>query len=126
MPGSLAYELEQRMRAAGFNQRSLAVAAGLNETYVRDLLRGRSRNPKSGHLAKLAETLGCSVSDLAEPGVACYQHQLGPPVYTESEQAVIRMLRAMTPDGVRTALEKLAGIMVEAATPHRNGKQKNI
>jgi transcriptional regulator with XRE-family HTH domain len=61
---SLARAIEARMAAAGLTQKRLALLAGLNETYVRDILRGKSRNPKHEQLAKLATALGCRVQDL--------------------------------------------------------------
>jgi phage repressor protein C with HTH and peptisase S24 domain len=55
------------MSLLGFNPKSLSRAAGLNETYVRDILAGKSLNPKSEHLAKLAKALGCVADDLSRP-----------------------------------------------------------
>lgn len=68
-PGAipLAHEVHRRMIAAGLRQKSLALKAGLNPTYVRDLFRGRSRNPKERELSKLAAALKCELSDLANP-----------------------------------------------------------
>jgi len=60
----LQAELRRRMVAGGFNQKSLARNAGLNETAVRDILKGRSRSPRIDTLEALARTLGCSVVDL--------------------------------------------------------------
>lgn len=53
------------MKDRGFNQRSLAVAASLNETAVRDILIGRSRSPRYATLAALASVLKCTVAELA-------------------------------------------------------------
>lgn len=50
--------LKARMSAAGLNQRSLAVAAGLHEDRVRNILRGRSRNPRADTIDALAMALG--------------------------------------------------------------------
>jgi phage repressor protein C with HTH and peptisase S24 domain len=63
---SLASNIARRMTAAGFNQKSLARAAGLNETGIRDILIGRSRNPRVDTLGKIAKALGCTVAELAE------------------------------------------------------------
>jgi len=60
----LQSELRRRMVGLDFNQKSLARAAGLNETAVRDILKGRSRNPRIDTLDALARTLGCSVPEL--------------------------------------------------------------
>ncbi len=56
------------MEAGGFNQKSLARAAGLNQTAVRDILIGKSQHPRHDTLEKLAASLECSVIDLLEPG----------------------------------------------------------
>lgn len=50
--------LKARMSAVGLNQRSLAVAAGLHEDRVRNILRGRSRNPRADTVDALAIALG--------------------------------------------------------------------
>ena len=49
--------LKARMSAAGLNQRSLALAAGLHEDRVRNILRGRSRNPRADTVNALATAL---------------------------------------------------------------------
>jgi len=67
MTSELARELRRRMEAGGFNQKSLARAAGLNETAVRDILIGKSKHPRHDTVQKLAKTLGCSVMALIDP-----------------------------------------------------------
>lgn len=49
--------LKARMSAVGLNQRSLAIAAGLHEDRVRNILRGRSRNPRADTVDALAMVL---------------------------------------------------------------------
>lgn len=61
---SLQRELRRRMKEAGYNQKSLARAAELNETAVRDILKGRSKNPRIDTLDALAKSLMCSVAAL--------------------------------------------------------------
>ncbi len=68
MASQLAREIRRRMAASGFNQKSLARAAGLNETAVRDILIGKSRHPRHDTVQKLAASLGCPVMALLEPG----------------------------------------------------------
>lgn len=53
------------MREAGYNQRSLALAAGLGHTAVRDILDGRATSPRYATLSALAGVLGVSVEYLA-------------------------------------------------------------
>lgn len=62
----VAAELRRRMEDSGYNQKSLALAASLNETYVRDILKGKSKNPEAGRLQRIANVLGCSVDDLMQ------------------------------------------------------------
>ena len=70
MSGRLAYEIRRRMEAGGFNQKSLARAAGLNETAVRDILIGKSRHPRHDTVQKIAGALDCTAAQLIEPGGA--------------------------------------------------------
>ena len=49
--------LKARMSATGLNQRSLALAAGLHEDRVGNILRGRSRNPRADTVDALAQAL---------------------------------------------------------------------
>jgi phage repressor protein C with HTH and peptisase S24 domain len=64
-PSQIARAVERRMKALGLNPKRLSKKAGLNETFMRDLLQGRSRNPRHDTLQKLAEALDCSVGELA-------------------------------------------------------------
>ncbi|KAB8122496.1 helix-turn-helix domain-containing protein [Komagataeibacter medellinensis] len=59
-----AAEIERRMAQLNLNKKRLAELAGLNETYVHDILRGKSRNPGGDRLEKVAAVLGCTASDL--------------------------------------------------------------
>ena len=70
MSGELADEIRRRMEAGGFNQKSLARAAGLNETAVRDILIGKSRHPRHDTVQKIAGALDCTAAQLIEPGGA--------------------------------------------------------
>lgn len=64
MVNQLSRRVADLMAARGTNQKHLAQMAGLNETYVRDVLTGRSKNPRHQHLAKLAEALGTTIDQL--------------------------------------------------------------
>jgi transcriptional regulator with XRE-family HTH domain len=61
---ALVARIEQRMKELGLNAKSLARAAGLAETYVRDLREGRSTNPRVSHLLQLATALGLTLGEL--------------------------------------------------------------
>ena len=64
----IAKELKRRMDEKGFRQKSLATAADLNDTYVRDILKGKSKNPEASKLARIAQVLGCTSDDLLGKG----------------------------------------------------------
>lgn len=70
-PSPLTARLRARMKTAGLTQKALALKAGLNETAVRDILIGKSRNPQYRTLSALARELGCAVAELTgERGAA--------------------------------------------------------
>lgn len=46
------------------NPKSLSRAAGVGETYISDILKGRSNNPKFEQVMKVAEALDCTLDDL--------------------------------------------------------------
>lgn len=60
----IAHAIHRRMRELKLNQKNLAERAGLNEDYVRDILRGKSKRPQAGHLVAIADVLNCSIDDL--------------------------------------------------------------
>jgi len=66
----VAREVHRRMVARQIGQKALAIGAGLNETYVRDLFSAKSKNPKTDQLQKLADFFGCRLEDLLTPGSA--------------------------------------------------------
>lgn len=62
--GDLAQRIRERMDALGLNPFSAAQRAGLGEAYVRDILRGKSKNPSADKLGKLAVALETSLTYL--------------------------------------------------------------
>jgi phage repressor protein C with HTH and peptisase S24 domain len=64
MSDSLALRLTHLMREAGYNPRSLALAASLGPTAVRDILEGRVASPRYATLQALAAVLGVGVERL--------------------------------------------------------------
>jgi SOS-response transcriptional repressor LexA len=56
-----------RMKETGHSMKSLSLAAGLGETYVRDMLK-RDRAPSAENLKKIAAVLGTTIDALSSPG----------------------------------------------------------
>lgn len=50
-------DVRRRMGALGLNKKGLSRAAGVGDTYVRDMLTGRSKNPKTDQLLKVIAAL---------------------------------------------------------------------
>lgn len=58
----LRRRLRQRMQALGYNDYSLAVAAGVGESFVRDILSGKVQSPRVSGLAAICRELEVTVS----------------------------------------------------------------
>ncbi|AQT05303.1 helix-turn-helix domain-containing protein [Acetobacter persici] len=77
---SVARELERRMALLGLTQKALSRNAGVGDTYVRDILKGKSRNPGGEKLERVASILGCTARDLLFPaGGRRWRGKPGPP-----------------------------------------------
>ena len=64
MSEKLIRELERRMKALNLDAKTTSVRAGLGESFVRDILRKKSVEPKRSGLVKIAKVLGCAYYDL--------------------------------------------------------------
>lgn len=62
-------ELRRRMKVLGLSARevSLRASGGRNETLVKAILSGKSRNPRTDTLNAIARVLGCASDDLTGP-----------------------------------------------------------
>lgn len=58
--------IRAEMEAQGLNPKTLSKKAALSETYVRDLLEGRSQDPKLSKIQAVADALGKSLAWLTE------------------------------------------------------------
>jgi transcriptional regulator with XRE-family HTH domain len=106
----LAERLRAIMADRGLKAAPLARGAGLGIDYVRDILSGRSGEPKADKLKKLADYLGLSVDQLldahapppaplgfAEPSQAVPWTQPAPHAGS-TEPSFAQLLRALCPD----------------------------
>ena len=95
----LVREIYRRMVAAGLTASSLAAKIGRNESYFRDLFRGRSRAPSADFLPAIAEALGCEVAELVHPGEPGGQPGAGGEAYQPDEVALIGFWRVLSVEG---------------------------
>jgi len=58
--------LQRLMKARGTNPHRLSSEAGIGNTYIRDILRGRVQRPSHDNLAAIAAKLGVSVAELLD------------------------------------------------------------
>src|SRR5262249_17932905 len=62
----LAALVRDHRRAAGLTQGQLAESSGLSRAAIRDLEQGRTRRPRAGSLARLADALGLGATQAGE------------------------------------------------------------
>lgn len=87
--------IEAEMTKKGFNETSLAQAAKLGNTAVRDLLKNPDQDPRIGTILKIAKALGVSVNYL-----------LTDDVYGDEKLAIISELSIAVSAGSGTALDQ--------------------
>ena len=115
-----AREIHRRMLDLGFSQKSLAARADVNSTYIRDIFLGRSQNPKTEQLQKVATALGCFVTDLTDPGWAGANEPTSEAPDHPSELAIIEMWRVLSPFGRDKAIRQVAGLLREETAAARS------
>src|SRR4051812_15377464 len=112
----VAREVHRRMVELGLSQKALSTSAGLNETYVRDLYKGKSRNPTTDKLSALAMALGCRIEDLTHPRRPGRDEHRGQGPNHLSELAIIQMWRTLSPSGKEAAIMALAKLLRNPAS----------
>lgn len=65
--GAIATELKQHMHCQGVNARELARRANVKSSFIYDILNGKSTNPSTVKLSKVAQALGVNLSQLVDP-----------------------------------------------------------
>lgn len=60
---TISEAIKAKRLALGWSQRQLSKAAGLNESAIKNIEAGKSRNPRGDTLSAIAAALGCSLSD---------------------------------------------------------------
>lgn len=125
----MARAIKARMDTLGLNQKRLAIEAGLNETYVRDILKGKSKNPKYDQLSRLARALNCRAEDLTRSAEKAASGELGisnperdsETVYESEDIVFVRLWKLLSRD-VRARI--LHDILAERALQTGSTKRK--
>ncbi|GBQ04984.1 helix-turn-helix domain-containing protein [Saccharibacter floricola] len=103
----LIREITRRMEEKGIGQKRLALEADLKETYVRDILKGKSKRPDVFSIGRLAQVLGCSIEELVglstvnasqvRSSVDSFKSP-SQSLYTEEEIAIVDLWRSLVPN----------------------------
>ena len=94
---SMIDRIAVRMEELGMTPAEVARKAGLNHTYVRDILMGKSKDPKVSKVQAIADVLGVTIEWLIDgrrPVIDLFDHML------ERDE---RLLRPLVEDALRRA-----------------------
>lgn len=122
-PSALARRLRAIMEARDIGQKKLALMAGVNETYVRDIIKGRSRSPTTAKLSAIAAALGLRPSDLVDIGPAAEPGEL---VSNPSELILLATWRKLSQQEREGVLDYIAFRLAQATTANTRPNGKNI
>lgn len=89
--------------------------AGLGAGYIRDIIRGKSRNPKAAELQRLAEALGVDIAELTEVGAVARNHLGNDHPYTDEESGWVDLWRLLNDEGRDLALGYVAKLITKHA-----------
>lgn len=113
---ALAREIYRRAADKKIGQKRLALAAGLNETFVRDLYDGSSKAPSAENVDKIAQALGCTVDALLHPERAIDPEQSERYAKTDEELAVLLAWRKGGEDMQEAIVSAVQGIALGPLT----------
>lgn len=109
MPQTLATRVQHRLTALGLSREAASRQAGLNVTYVRDLIEGRTRTPLASKLARLASALKTTPEWLLEG-----RGEKEPSKEQLEFERVQAVLRRIAPEDLPQAERALRGFVRDA------------
>ena len=118
---TLQKQLRKKLEESGHTMKSLSKAAGKNETYVRDILEGRVKNPSYENLKYLAAALGCDVGELVD-GAGGGLAERGSNPFRKNTAANIN---SASGDGIDPEMLVKATLVVREAFEEEYGKLPN-
>jgi transcriptional regulator with XRE-family HTH domain len=111
--------LHQRMAELSIGQKEVALRAGLGDTYVRDILKGRSVSPQVGKLAKIAEVLAVPLQRLLQLTTAADPAEV---VKDAAELVLLRAWRQL-PDREREGVLRFIEFHLAEAAATRTARE---
>lgn len=121
-PSIIARNVQRIMIEREMNPKQLAGYAGLGDSYVYNLIDGKSKNPLAANIQKIAAALGCPVVDLLDPlegrgGDRQHNESIDPsgviPLFPD-EYTLIRLWRDHLPkDGKDAVLVYIAKLIAD-------------
>jgi DNA-binding XRE family transcriptional regulator/SOS-response transcriptional repressor LexA len=117
------------MREMGLTQKGLAIKAGLNETAIRDILKGRSKDPQFSTLRAIARIFGCPVEDLyaaAMPKAYGLSDRKGNPWPADVGAEAREVAQDDTPEGGSFYVEEIDILSGESAAALTDGRSRRV
>jgi SOS-response transcriptional repressor LexA len=108
---TLSENILKCLERSGLTQKGAALKAGLSETAIRDIVVGRSKNPRYDTIKKIADLFGCSAEDLLN-NEKLEVGELMSPI------AKVRKEKGHTVDSLAKALGVNSGHIVEIEKGH--------
>lgn len=104
----------QRVNALDLNPNAASEAAGLSRDYIRSIMEGKSRNPKTEHALKLARVLKCRLEWLltGEGPVTNEVAELSP-----AQRAALDQFDRLPPDEQARAIKIMRGLEPDDGKP---------
>ena len=113
----LARGLFFKMRDASLTMTALAARAGVRPDFIRDILRGKSKNPGYDGLEKIAKVLGCEVKDLRDQGIPGDEPKQGQFVDQPDELALLAFYRSLDFEGKKAAFTAMRDVVLTVRKP---------
>ena len=99
--------------AKGRHHAEVSVEAGHAAGYLRDIILGRSKNPKHGDLVRVLDVLGIDISALSQQGAATANKESGDKPYTKEQVAILSLWNLLSDKGRDLALAEIAKLIVQ-------------
>ncbi len=109
----VARELHRHLTERGLHHVDVSLSAGLGRDYLRDLFRGKSKNPKGDELLKVSGYLRIPLRALAEQDAIAGDQIGGDHPYTQEEIALVDLWRLLSDIGRDRALSAIAKLITQ-------------
>ena len=107
----VARKLHGILSERGLHHVAVSQQAGLGRDYLRDLFRGKSKNPKADELVRITKALAVGLSEVTEKGTPLQDKLSGDKQYTRVEVALLDLWGLLSDVGRDEALGAIAKLI---------------